>query len=720
VARQEFYASATRLSSGVALAAGVTYVVYSDSAGTVLADIAATSGGASIPGSSVTTTSGGVLNFWGPTDGTNTLYLRCPAQGTFGVQRIDALADPRLDTVEGRIVDPEDYGADGTGAANSATALAAAISAAQTLKRPLVSKPGKTYRTDSTLPISATMVMDLQGSVIKKGAALNGKALAVTGDDVTLRNVVVDGNRAGGALGGGISWDAASGKAFDCTVAHTKEDGWVAFGAGTTLDTVRCVSTDNVTAVTGQGAGKGFVANTGAVLRLEDFRADDNDYVGVFLDPTAGVGCRLNGQASRNAHAGVRVENDGGTIPYLYAEGNNRYALILTNNASDWMCGTIKVRDGGAAIPAFNLIAEGSGAAVQFFGTVDCTVDTIDVQTSESYAFAVSDFSSAGGTNNRIGQILAVGINDPAVLFSTNAALNHIGTVIARACTFAVNYGEGSGPAEYNTIGTVIADGCTYGAIKIDDGNHNHIGRVIARNITNADTTNIAKGVIQVGGVHVGAGSVADNSIGWLDYEHDTAVEPTKPIHLVHVNAGSTGNRISGRMNHAAVQTSVALDLNGTNRLAFQADSRYVTARRSSGNLALNNTSWTDVDTGIDLVLPAATGDVIEVSLNGLIGNEGVNANLDVATIVSAAPVTYFSSATGTPSGDGVAGWFAVAGQYFLLGVPVALKLVTGDVSAGTVTLRLRFKTAAASNKTLFAGATQFVWSAKNLGRIGV
>ncbi len=63
------------------------------------------------------------------------------------------------------------------------------------------------------------------------------------------------------------------------------------------------------------------------------------------------------------------------------------------------------------------------------------------------------------------------------------------------------------------------------------------------------------------------------------------------------------------------------------------------TARRTSGSLTLNSTSEANLDTGLDITLAAATGDIVTVNANGLHGNEAVIVNIDVATIVSAAPV---------------------------------------------------------------------------------
>lgn len=121
---------------------------------------------------------------------------------------------------------------------------------------------------------------------------------------------------------------------------------------------------------------------------------------------------------------------------------------------------------------------------------------------------------------------------------------------------------------------------------------------------------------------------------------------------------------------------------------------------RTAGSYTLNSTSYADIDTGLDLTLTAASGDIVEVTLNGVYGSESVNGFIDVATVVAGSPVNYFGAAT---TGDGILGWAKFAGAVtFPFGSSMSRTLVAGDVSAGTVKLRLRYKTNTAANLTLF------------------
>jgi hypothetical protein len=153
----------------------------------------------------------------------------------------------------------------------------------------------------------------------------------------------------------------------------------------------------------------------------------------------------------------------------------------------------------------------------------------------------------------------------------------------------------------------------------------------------------------------------------------------------------------------------------------YQLARRHKFIERRSGDLTLNsNLAWANVDTGLDLVLPAVVDDVIEVGINGLIGNESPVLFLDVATIVGGSPVDSFGNrgaALSAPPSYGIAGWRGGASAYTIVGAPYRYRIVASDLSNATVTLRLRYCTDTAANKALYAGANYpFSWYAWNVG----
>lgn len=136
--------------------------------------------------------------------------------------------------------------------------------------------------------------------------------------------------------------------------------------------------------------------------------------------------------------------------------------------------------------------------------------------------------------------------------------------------------------------------------------------------------------------------------------------------------------------------------------------------RRTTGTVNFSSTSFANFDTATDIVLRAAVGDVIAVHLGFIWTNGADYGQLDVFTIVSGSPVN------GVGSGSGIAG---VAGEISVetsVGCTVHYTLVSGDISSGTVTLRVRGKTTSGGvNKGILASATvPFDFAAENIGPV--
>jgi hypothetical protein len=153
---------------------------------------------------------------------------------------------------------------------------------------------------------------------------------------------------------------------------------------------------------------------------------------------------------------------------------------------------------------------------------------------------------------------------------------------------------------------------------------------------------------------------------------------------------------------------------------------RVVQKRKTNGNVTINtanSATWMDVAAGtganqLDIVLPGQPGDIIEVSLSTMWGNEAVFAQLDVVTWVSGAVASSFSAnGAATPLTSGILAWKGLNGVERPVGGTVQMALGAEDISGGTVTLRLRASTNSAVNKTLNAATdTALTFGAKNLG----
>lgn len=140
-------------------------------------------------------------------------------------------------------------------------------------------------------------------------------------------------------------------------------------------------------------------------------------------------------------------------------------------------------------------------------------------------------------------------------------------------------------------------------------------------------------------------------------------------------------------------------------------------ATRTSGDVSITTTSYMDVDTGIDIVLAAQVDDVIEVGATLRWAASTVYSFMDVATIVSATPVNYLSGAGS--SGEGIPSWFGdggASGMNLWAGGGTRYKIVTGDLSSGYVTLRLRAKVNTSSRLLKANSTVPFRWWADNIG----
>lgn len=133
-------------------------------------------------------------------------------------------------------------------------------------------------------------------------------------------------------------------------------------------------------------------------------------------------------------------------------------------------------------------------------------------------------------------------------------------------------------------------------------------------------------------------------------------------------------------------------------------------ARRASTDLTLNSTSWANLDTALDLAVPAVAGDTLVASISGFFGSDPVNAYLDAVTLVAGSPLNSFARAAAveaSPGTLGVSGWIAAASAFSTVGPPIPYTVVAGDVVSGVVTVRFRYATGAASNRTLRATSSQ-------------
>lgn len=136
-------------------------------------------------------------------------------------------------------------------------------------------------------------------------------------------------------------------------------------------------------------------------------------------------------------------------------------------------------------------------------------------------------------------------------------------------------------------------------------------------------------------------------------------------------------------------------------------------------DIILNSTSWANMPTFGTLTIPANVGDLLKVHFNVHHSNEAVAALIDAVTEVSGTPTTSFTTGGAAPTGTtgvGVAGWRCDLSDDGAHGGDAYYVVQSGDIVSGAVTIRLRYRTGSAANKTLAGTASVMFFSVENLG----
>lgn len=108
--------------------------------------------------------------------------------------------------------------------------------------------------------------------------------------------------------------------------------------------------------------------------------------------------------------------------------------------------------------------------------------------------------------------------------------------------------------------------------------------------------------------------------------------------------------------------------------------------RWTGGAAAITSATFADLPTigsGVDVTVPAVAGDIIGYNVIGQYESEAVYGYLDGYIAASG---NYLSGG----AGDGIPGMFGHSAHYTAFGCLILYTVVSGDVSSGNVTVRLR------------------------------
>ena len=143
--------------------------------------------------------------------------------------------------------------------------------------------------------------------------------------------------------------------------------------------------------------------------------------------------------------------------------------------------------------------------------------------------------------------------------------------------------------------------------------------------------------------------------------------------------------------------------------------------RYTSGDITCTaNNVWENMPGVGTITLTASTNDWIEVGVSfGVFNTTAQSMSFDVGTEVSSSIVNHISSgATPDDAQFGVSGWRAIASANSQASGSVFYQLQSGDISGGTVTLRLRDHPEGSTDRVVNASTARplHFW-AKNLGQ---
>lgn len=130
-------------------------------------------------------------------------------------------------------------------------------------------------------------------------------------------------------------------------------------------------------------------------------------------------------------------------------------------------------------------------------------------------------------------------------------------------------------------------------------------------------------------------------------------------------------------------------------------------AARTAGSVTLNATAYTAVDTGIDLTVTAAAGDVLQISVGFSIGPSVAGTSTYVFFDVLTLDGSNYASGAGA-SGEGIQSLYCGPENNNFQGrAGIALYTVqAGDVASGNIRLRLMYRMVNAANRSLSATST--------------
>ena len=173
----------------------------------------------------------------------------------------------------------------------------------------------------------------------------------------------------------------------------------------------------------------------------------------------------------------------------------------------------------------------------------------------------------------------------------------------------------------------------------------------------------------------------------------------------------------AGQVYTAAAHNIIVADI-----LAFRSiQNRSIRKDFVGSNIAITSTTWVVVESTLDATVNAAAGDVIEFGMSALIVASASTLFFDAVTF----PGSVLTNALGSKaafvnSGYQGPNWASLQNADICINSTILYTLVAGDISGGTVTVRLVAKLVDAGTKSIAvtSGFNPLIVYLKNLGPV--
>lgn len=445
---------------------------------------------------------------------------------------------------------------------NEATGLQAAITAAA--GKDLVLEPGKTYLTGSALTVTSSMRIIGNGATIKKSTTLNDYAVKVTGANVEMLDLNIDGNRVGGnsTTSGCLRWDGTGGTARRVTTRNGRLVGL--FVATGDLDAQDCDFSD-IEGVT--NTGDGVQVNAGGVFRGRNVSANNCRRAGYNLVAAAADGCEFeNCTANNNVFAGAMLQCDNGKVNGFKSSNNGTYGIYM-QQVTGWVLDGLIDEDSGQALHG-EYTVNPSATSLEMLGCDNIKIGSATSKRALGYGYAHGAISAVGCTYITYDDIECQDAGDPAVFIGGNSQRITVGNLTLKGSTVAVSFAEETvgDNNDYNTFHNITAIGCGYALINGVKGSHNSFGRVTA-----IDCWQRSPYISLVRWVD--ATATKYNTIQWLEVSFSNPGSPpsgaTLPTYIMECRSGALHNWITGGFTRSAITLLSDANAPGSNSVDF-------------------------------------------------------------------------------------------------------------------------------------------------------